>query len=760
MKLLRNVVASALGRRGQTDWSAAMIRRLIVEGKIDEARAAIPELSPQVAQRDLVLTCLLAEVAFHERCDDEAERLFRSVLDRAPGFVDAHYGLSVLRHAQGDLDAALRHSIFAIKGDASPRILAQAGLCHLESQNFPKASECLLRAVKAEPRDRASWNNLGIARRAQGNLEGARAAFAKALTLDPTDQHARDNARQLADEMEKGLESRRSQDAVVNASGDPELEQVRTLVREGRSDEAQRACEALIDARPDRAEYSLELSNIYWSGDEPHMSLDVLWAFHARHPEHQGVRTRLAGRLVRSGAKRAAEPLLAQSLAADPDDVDALLGMAEVRFDQMRYAESGQFFEKAFALRPTIDVQGQLMAALLAQCRFPEVLNLIDDMLAKDPSVGPNVLIFRIDALTGLGRRDEVLPAVNEQIASRPMHPGLRFSRASILLAREDYAAGWEDYAFRNVQDANYARVFQYKTWRGEPLEGKSILVGADQGVGDQVMFSSCLPDLLALKPARVLVEVTQRLEKTIRRSFPGLEVIGSQMERDMPWLVGQGHFDYCCLLADLPRYLRRRRADFPPHQGYLVADAESRMRWRGKLDDVDGGRRPRIGFSWKGGTERTRTTLRTMDILQFLGLQDAVDATWVCLQYGDVAEPLERAKVARRPVCYWKEGIDDLDEFAALVAELDLIVTVCNTTVHYAGALGKPVWVLAPKIPEWRYGVTFASMPWYPSSVIFRQAEAGQWQALLDEASAQLCRWTRERPDQLRHVGAGPSIA
>jgi tetratricopeptide (TPR) repeat protein len=763
MKLLRKVVRNAFGKRSDATVTPALVQRLILEGKLGEAAAAIDRLDPTLRDRELFQTCLRGEVAFHERRDEEAERLFRSVLDQSPGFADAHYGLSVLRYSKSDNDAALRYAIFAVHGDASPRILAQLGLCYLAGNNFAKAGDFLLRAVRAEPRDKASWNNLGIARRAVGNLEGARAAFARALALDPQDARALDNAKTLAEELQRGAESRRKQgnndDANDLAPEDAQLLEVRALMREGRAEEAQALCEGLLDASPDKAEVALELSEIFWKTDEPQMSLDVLWAFHARHPDHSAVRTRLGYRLVRVGANAPARPLLEKALEVDPDDVEALLGLAEVRFDKQQFAEAGRLFERAYALRPTIDVQGQLMSALLAQCRYAEVLAMIEDMEAKDPSVTQNVLTFRIDSLTGLGRHEEVLPAIDKQLAIRPLHPGLRFSRASILLAREDYAQGWEDYSYRNIQDSQYARMFQFKTWRGEPLEGKSILVAADQGIGDQVMFSSCLADVVAQRPARILVEVIHRLEKTIQRSFPGIEVIGSGQDRQMPWLVGKGHFDYCCLMADLPRYLRKDRASFPPHSGYLMAAQNSRERWRAKLNDVDGGRRPRIGFSWKGGTERTRTTLRTMDILEFLRLQGSVEATWVCLQYGDVGEPLSRAQDAGRSVAYWKEGIDDLDEFAALVSELDLIVTVCNTTVHYAGALGKPVWVLTPRIPEWRYGLEFRSMPWYPTSVIFRQLEAGSWDTVLSQVGRELAVWGTQVAKECQKPG-GLTIA
>jgi hypothetical protein len=198
--------------------------------------------------------------------------------------------------------------------------------------------------------------------------------------------------------------------------------------------------------------------------------------------------------------------------------------------------------------------------------------------------------------------------------------------------------------------------------------------------------------------------------------------------------------------MGDLPRFFRRRREDFPMHEGYLHADAQRVAHWRQALEARDDSRPLRIGVSWRGGTESTRTSVRSLTVTDLAPLFGAVDAQWVCLQYGDVAADLSTASQAGLAMAYWPESIKDLDEFAALIQALDLVITVCNTTVHYAGALGKPVWVIAPKVPEWRYGLKNESMPWYPSSRLWRQTVAGEWHSVIDALADQL----HERAGQL----------
>jgi hypothetical protein len=130
---------------------------------------------------------------------------------------------------------------------------------------------------------------------------------------------------------------------------------------------------------------------------------------------------------------------------------------------------------------------------------------------------------------------------------------------------------------------------------------------------------------------------------------------------------------------------------------------------------------------------------MRSMSPAELAPMTVAVDATWISLQYGSVDEDLKIAEASGVQLTHWNEAISDLDEFAALVEALDVVVTVCNTTVHYAGALGKKVFVLAPHIPEWRYGLESTHMPWYPDARVLRQPRHNDWPGVIAEVTEQL---------------------
>lgn len=740
-RLVRKLGAKLTGKR---TWTPDQVRDMLDRGRLDEAAVAVASLTAETPDRALMALCLSGEVAFRRHDDLCAERLFREALAQAPGLADAHYGLSLVMLARKEAESAVRHAQFAVNNGTAPRLAAQLGLCHLELGNYSKAESSLTRAVQLDANDKASWNNLGIVKRARGHFNGARQAFARALALDPRFERAAANAQLLEEDIKTfGVikDAQSPMDTSVAEDFDPRLESVRKFAAASNLTSAIDACEALCIEHPDELQLVVELWTLYRQHGDAQSGIDALRAYHARHTKDMEALGALGKALVEVGEYKIANPMIGHALKARPDDVSLLLAMGEVRWYQGLHAEAGALIEKAHALAPSLQTKGRLAASLGARCRYAEALELLDEIVAEHPVATNDVIGIRVDALTALGRHDEVLPELNAQIALNPHDPGKRFYRASINLLNENFAEGWDDYKYRNLQSSKHLRVLPFPIWDGSPLEGKTILIIAEQGLGDQVMFVSCLPDVLRMNPARVIVEAIDRVAPSVARSFPACEVIATKQDAQLEWVREVGHVDFFMLMGDLPRLFRRRREDFPVHCGYFKPEPARVVHWQEALAPL--GRRPRIGVSWRGGTELTRKTLRTMAVTDMAPLFAACDATWVCLQYGDVVKDLDAASSAGLKMHYWPESIENLDEFSALIGALDLVVTVCNTTVHYAGAVGIPVWVLAPKVPEWRYGLHSDSMPWYPSSRLFRQTQATEWTQVVGHVAQELsCRF------------------
>jgi tetratricopeptide (TPR) repeat protein len=707
------------------------------KGMLDEAETAAQTLPSQTALDSTVRLCLFGEIAFRQRRDTDAEKYFREALALAPGMADAHYGLSLLMLDRQETDSALRHAQFAVNNGTGARLSAQLGLCEMSLKNFARAASSLKRATRLDPLDKASWNNLGIVWRAHGQMKQARMAFCRAIAIDNAFLPARENLRLLEeDALALGI-SLESKGLQPPAEDEGLLKEVRQLRRAGELDDAIEACEHLHTENPDDASVAIELFAIYRELGDTQSGLDALEAFRVRHPKDIDAAEALGKALIQHDEYKLAKPLIEQALEARPDDVSLLLAMADIRGEQDRHADAGSLYARAHALEPTMLVRGQFAANLVRQCRYEEAMTMMDGMVSEDPKSEDGLLSVKVYALMYLGRYEEAEPLIERAVENNPNDPNVRWPRSCMRLLHEQFGEGWDEYSYRNLNSTTHLRMVPFPMWRGEDLHGKTVLVLAEQGLGDQVMFTSCLPDLLALSPARTIVEVVKRVAPTVARSFPTCEIVATKQDDAFTWVKELGPVDYFTMIGDLPRRFRRTRESFPHHDGYLRPDPARLQYWRDQLDAL--GPKPKIGVSWRGGTEATRRVVRTMDVTQLATIVDAVDAEWINLQYGDVESDLTRAKAAGFDLHSWPGAIQDLDEFSALITTLDLVVTVCNTTVHYAGALGRPVWVLSPRVPEWRYGLTSLAMPWYPSSRMYRQRRDGDWDSVLQSVGADL---------------------
>ena len=268
----------------------------------------------------------------------------------------------------------------------------------------------------------------------------------------------------------------------------------------------------------------------------------------------------------------------------------------------------------------------------------------------------------------------------------------------------------------------------------------RTVLVYGEQGLGDEIMFASCLPDVIA-RVGRCVIDCSPKLERLFQRSFAGAAVHGGpQTGADLAWLHRLDPVDFQIAIGSLPQHFRNSLDEFPAHEGYLQADPGKIAAWRRKLAGLPGVRK--VGVSWRGGTKQTRQSVRSVPLDQWLPILSCKDIALVSLQYTDCSAELadlERNHGIR--VYHWQEAIDDYDETAALVDALDLVISVQTAVVHLAGALGKPGWVMVSAVPEWRYPTTGATLPWYPSLRIFRQRTLGHWQDVIDQVAMELQR-------------------
>jgi hypothetical protein len=330
------------------------------------------------------------------------------------------------------------------------------------------------------------------------------------------------------------------------------------------------------------------------------------------------------------------------------------------------------------------------------------------------------------------GRIDEAIEQFRLAQRYEPWSPAANFNESVLRLLKGDFESGWDNYHWRTKLGGhkfNYPRLADRKLWDGSPLAGRSLFVHGEQGLGDEIMFASCYHELLG-QGARLVIGCDARLEQLFRRSFPRAEIVPSAAGDRLQWERTAPATDFYLPGGDVPYYLRRSRAAFPSHSGYLRADPAKVARWRERLSKLPG--RKKVGISWRGGVVVSWSRRRSMAAEELAPLLLGQDACIVNLQYGERAADLEALRAQGVTVHDFPEAIDDLDETAALCCALDGVATVCTSIVHLCGALNRPVLVMAPQVPEWRYRLSGDDMPWYPSVRIHRQEVAGDWKPVL----------------------------
>jgi hypothetical protein len=304
-------------------------------------------------------------------------------------------------------------------------------------------------------------------------------------------------------------------------------------------------------------------------------------------------------------------------------------------------------------------------------------------------------------------------------------------------LTNGDFERGWEHYDKRWLRDTASPRRLHLPEWRGEPLAGKRLLIWGEQAPGDQVMFASCVSDV-SRQAAACVLECNPRLLDLFRRSFPDCQVVGGISQEDLDRTLAAHPCDIQIPIGSLPKFTRRDWSAFPPHAGYLVPEPEAGKLWADRLAALPG--RLKVGLSWRGGLPKTRQLLRSQPLASWAPILGVAQVDFISLQYTPCRDEIEQMRdTLGTTIWHWQEAIDDLNQTAALMAQLDVVITVCNTAVHFAGALNLPAWVMTPFIPEWRYLARGEAMPWYPSVTLLRQTDPHDWASVVEAARSRL---------------------
>lgn len=681
-----------------------------------------------------------------------------------------HHRLGNLHQDAGRVDRAITCYRQALRRDpAFAEAYNDLGSAYYTKTFYADAEKNFREAVRLKPGHDVALANLGAALRRQGRLGEARKAYQRALWIRIV-RLVRGSRWQPA----AASDVARTDDAGAPAA--QRLAEIRRLRSAGETQKAQELAEALVNEQPllhaavlelasilaqkrsfaaaiemygralaivpADAQAQLALANVYLgfgAGGEAARCLRNALALDASLAK---ARLQLGFALLNLGYPQDAEKTFLEARQQDPGSLEARLGLALAHRDQDRVEEASaevRCIDDA-AIQDADNLNRLGVVLMGAPDTLERAVGLFRRALQRSGSPVPALVNLGL-AEQQAGRFDEALNHFLQAQRYEPFSPAANFNEAVLRLLRGDFERGWEKYHWRaklGGHKFNYPRFAERKLWDGSPLAGRTLFVHGEQGLGDEIMFASCYPELLA-QGCKLVIGCDARLDALFRRSFPGAQIAPAAAADRLLWERSAPPTELYSPGGDLPYFLRRSRVAFPEYRGFLRADAAKVERWRERLRAL--GERPKIGVSWRGGAAVSWSRRRSMSLADLLPLLRH-DAVFVNLQYGERGAELEALRREHGVTVHdFAEAIDDLDETAALCCALDGVATVCTAIVHMSGALARPAWVMAPHVPEWRYGASGESMPWYPSVRIFRQPEPGAWRPVLERVSAEIAR-------------------
>ncbi len=482
----------------------------------------------------------------------------------------------------------------------------------------------------------------------------------------------------------------------------------------------------------------------------------------AQRPDFAAAWVNLGCLLREQGREVYAEAALRRAIQLRPDLISGWVNLALLERERRRPAEAEAHLRRAFTLNP------EQVETLVAWCQFraaerdlPGAWQWLRWALAREPNHAEAVNMHGIllhlegrfeeaipifeqaealghcaaasnrgNSLIDLGRLDEGLRAQEVAIERDPLSPGARYNLALTQLRLGDWLHGWPGYEarwrFREVHRS--PRLFVQPRWQGEPLNGRRILLHAEQGLGDTIQFSRYVA-MVAARGGRIFLQVQQ----PTLRLMQSLAAVRQGVVEIMPLGAPLLEFDCECPLMSLPAIFGATIETVSWTGPYLeAAPALVAEKWRSHPTPRSPQKSLRVGVAWAGNPNYKADRQRSVKLATLLPLLRTTGVTWISLQKGAPAEEL--ASLTAGLAVYDGSSRDrDLAETAALLATLDLVITTDTCIAHLAGAMAKPVWILLPHLADWRWMQQTETTPWYPTARLFRQRAPGDWSGLLE---------------------------
>lgn len=499
----------------------------------------------------------------------------------------------------------------------------------------------------------------------------------------------------------------------------------------GELQQAEAIYQQVLAAFPEQPDALHLMGVLAFQCNQPQLAADFIRRAIVAYPDDANFHYNL-GQILLAGPNRAqAVDAYRRAVALKPDYADAWNNLAALMVEAGQIPEGIAAYRRAIEINPnSAAYQANLSNALREDNQLEEAAASAKRATEIDPSFasGHNNLGA---AILRLGRHDEAIASYRRAISLDPNLAMAHYNLAMALLLQGHLAEAWPEMEWRwKTKELDLAvQELPHPRWDGSNLNGKRIFLQIEQGFGDAIHFVRYVPQVIA-KGGRVILGVSPELVRLMR------------CVEELEMLVTDGdpipQFDLQCPLLSLPGIFRTTLETIPAPIPYLQADPTLVEEWKAKLGPDDG--RRKVGLVWAGRPEHKNDRNRSLSLQQLAPLATAPGVRWINLQMGPPAQQITSAPNGME-FFDAANGIKDFADSAAIMMNLDLLISVDTAAVHLAGALGKPAWTLLPFTPDWRWMLGRSDSPWYPTIRLYRQPMIGDWSTPIAQLAADLRR-------------------
>ncbi|MCZ6526944.1 MAG: tetratricopeptide repeat protein [Gammaproteobacteria bacterium] len=643
-------------------------------------------------------TALLIQAIQHHSAGhvNEAESCYRKLQSIAPDNVAVLnlYGVLSSQTNRPELARQLLAQAIA-NDDTNANFHYNLANVLLESGEDDKAEAHYRRALDLDPEQLDAWVNLGVLLCRTDRLTAAVDCFKRAMQVQPESMQALENLSQC-------------------------------LAKLGRDDEAEQCFQELLQVQPDNLDAWIGLVCVTHRLGRKQAALELADQVQQNTPQQPQLCFRLSEMYWSLGRLGEAAQQLRYAVTLDPDYTDALSNLGGVLVELGQYEIAEKVLQRAIEQDPGhINACCNFASAVNRLGREHEAMAYLKNILEIDPqhaTAHDNLGYIYWESGDYGAAEQEFRQAVRHD----PKHANAHTNLGMVLLTQGSYAEGWQEYAWRSrlTRSLGAQRCYEQPQWQGEAIEGQTLFIYPEQGLGDIFQFIRYV-FLLSPKVKQLIIEVPKSLKRLLA-GFSEQALIISP-EEPMP------EFDKHIPLLSLPSVLNTDHSSIPEFTPYLHAEDEKSQDWEQCLSGFEG---IKVGIAWQGNSKNMMDHKRSFSLETFRPLLELQEIQYISLQKGEGEDQLEQFEDHNNLVSFGEKldaGPDAFIDTAAIIANLDLVITCDSAMAHLAGALGKPVWLLLAKVADFRWLLARTDSPWYPSVRIFRQDNRGDWSSVTE---------------------------